>query len=934
MPRPQDEEFIRFAVAGGQLTQEQADEALAALREIEELGGSAAAPDILVNRGILAQQQADRLHQAIASSKAATKVPRELGGFELLEKLGQGGMGSVFTARQKELDRVVALKVLSPRLARNQEFVQRFLREARSAGRLNHPNIVAAIDVGESEGFYYFAMEYVDGETLADVLAREGRLPEARALAVATDVARALDHAHHKGLIHRDVKPANIMITRDGRVRVTDFGLARLAGAAAADADPERFVGTPAYAAPEQVRSEPDIDCRADIFALGVTLFQMLTGELPFQGANPMAIAAAILTEPLPPLRKLRPDLSQAAARVVEKMTAKDRAERFANPAEAIAALERAVAAPRAAVRAPSKGRPKTRAKARPAARAAPARRAAARRRQTPVGAYIGIAAAAIALLVAIIYLASSRREPPAPPGTRPGTLRPGTPPPPTPTTDAVAKALLDNLSKAVAEADQFAARNPQAYVSQMARLRKIRSQFARTQYHLPREGSALLQRVHQQLTAVEQQAQAAADGELKRRRTHAEARIKEGKFADAFRLLDTFPAELHVGAVARNLARLRDEMRRRALAAFGGIDAQGKRLIGQGSLAKAKELYLAVSGCGVPKIADRAGQALAQIDKLIAARGDEAERAARQAYPVAAKAVLDRLAARDYDSARKQLDAAIVDPKLAPLRDRLRAVQPLVRAAAEVWARVAAGLKKLKAGDTVRVAGVGGRLVRIEGGRIYIKAGAAVVARPLTDLRAGEAVAFAQSAFGPSTPQWEAKLALFLLADREYDAARSRLEAAKSKGADVAVAAALVARFSPRICPTCKDAKAVPCPECGGKGFTTIERKPCDACDGKGVFPCTKCRGAGRFACHACKGTGWAFKGIRCGTCGGRGQVKCPRCRGRGEIKCKKCKGTGELTRPIVCKHCKGQKTVPCPTCGSKGHFPPPDLAPPKAND
>jgi len=153
--------------------------------------------------------------------------PTRIGGFEILETLGKGGMGTVYKARQVSMDRLVALKVLPPRLAKNEAFVQRFVREAHSAARLNHPNIVQGIDVGEAEGCHYFAMELVDGPTVKDLLKREGRLDEKKALSIVGAVARALEHAHRQGIIHRDIKPDNIMINRDGVVKLADLGLAR-----------------------------------------------------------------------------------------------------------------------------------------------------------------------------------------------------------------------------------------------------------------------------------------------------------------------------------------------------------------------------------------------------------------------------------------------------------------------------------------------------------------------------------------------------------------------------------------------------------------------------------------------------------------------------------------------------------------------------------
>jgi len=206
--------------------------------------------------------------------------------YRLERVLGRGGMGIVYKARQKTLDRLVAIKVLAGERRNDPQFEARFSREARTLAKLSHPNIVAAIDVGESEGFYYFAMEFVDGESLKDVLIRDGKLPEKRALEITRAMASALEHAHEQNIVHRDIKPGNIMIEgSSGDPVILDFGLAR--------ADEGEFqtltrtgdvFGTPAYMSPEQVLGEARrIDRRSDIYSLGATLYECLTARRPFE---------------------------------------------------------------------------------------------------------------------------------------------------------------------------------------------------------------------------------------------------------------------------------------------------------------------------------------------------------------------------------------------------------------------------------------------------------------------------------------------------------------------------------------------------------------------------------------------------------------------------------------------------------------------------
>ncbi|HUT33615.1 MAG TPA: protein kinase [Planctomycetota bacterium] len=924
MPSPQDDEFIRFAAASGHLTEEQAQEARSALRDIEALGGTATAPDLLLKRGLLTERQAALIHQAMAASKTATRVPRELGSFELIEKIGQGGMGSVFKARQKELGRLVALKILSPRLARSSEFVESFLREARAAGRLSHPNIVAAIDVGESQGFYYFAMEYVDGETVAKLLSRGGPLPEERALRIAADVARALDHAYSKGLIHRDIKPDNIMVTADGRVRVTDFGLAKAIGQGTPDGtDDERFMGTPAYVAPEQIRSEPDIGCRADIFSLGVTLFQMLTGELPFQGANPMAIAAAVVAEPLPALRKLAPDASPATVRVVERMTAKDPSHRYATPAELVAALESAASAPRA-----------------PAARVVKVRALAARPRRSNAPTVIAVGLIlAVAVVAALAIALRPRRGGPRP--DSPGEASPHAvfpprtsvrPPPPDTSGAVAADGPMRDLLRAVERANKFEEQNPRDYVTLAARLRGVLDEFPPSRRGgLPPDGLDLLRGTEAKLKSVEARIEKALEAEFRERSARADAFLGEGKVNEALSLLDTFPNTLRTGAAVVRLEQLRGQWRRRAMALFDARDAQGKKLAADAQLDEAKALYSPYAACVVPEIAARAKEALQAIEQDYAKKLAEAKALARAAYVKEARAIFGHLDARELREARNLADAAVVSPALAPLRDESKDLQHLVRTVAEVWANAVFGVRKLKPGDKIRLGGLAGEVIEVRDDKVAMKIGNVTLAKRITDLRAADVVELALSGYGASSAATEAKLGLFLLAERDYDGARKRIAAARANGADVAREQALLARFAPHECPTCKGQASIACPDCGGKGIASVERQECDVCKGKGGGPCGYCHAKGRVRCANCNGTGRVLRGaLPCNECGGTGWAKCSKCGGDGYLTCAKCKGTGVFTIVTPCARCRGNKSVPCPTCEGKGSLPPPDLVPP----
>src|SRR5438105_1414395 len=249
------------------------------------------------------------------------------GRYELEELVGSGGMSSVFKARDTLLERRVALKVLHPHFTDDDQYVERFRREARAVASLSHPNIVTILDRGEDEGRQFIVFELVEGRTLKEVLDEEGRLPVARALEIAIQVARGLAFAHEHGLVHRDVKPQNVILNGDGRAKVTDFGIARsldVQGVTQSGA----VLGTSNYIAPEQASGQP-VDRTTDVYSLGVVLFELLTGEVPFPGESFVAVAMRHVSEPPPNVLDVRPEVPARVAHAVGRALQKDPAARF-----------------------------------------------------------------------------------------------------------------------------------------------------------------------------------------------------------------------------------------------------------------------------------------------------------------------------------------------------------------------------------------------------------------------------------------------------------------------------------------------------------------------------------------------------------------------------------------------------------------------------
>jgi len=295
--------------------------------------------DLLVDHDYVTKRQMQRLRQQAEAERSSQKIP----GYKIYAKLGAGAMATVFKAKQVSLDRLVAIKVLPRKYSDNPQFIERFYAEGRAAAQLNHPNIVQAYDVGRAGEYHFFVMEFVDGRTVYDDIIKHKRFTEREALDVIIQIAEALEHAHQKGLIHRDVKPKNLMITPEGVAKLADMGLARaISDKEAAEAESGKAFGTPYYISPEQIRGEREIGPPADIYSLGATLYHMVTGSVPFEGKNPSSVMHRHLKAALVPPDHVNPKLSAGTSEVIEMMMAKNPAKRYRNCADLLVDLRAA----------------------------------------------------------------------------------------------------------------------------------------------------------------------------------------------------------------------------------------------------------------------------------------------------------------------------------------------------------------------------------------------------------------------------------------------------------------------------------------------------------------------------------------------------------------------------------------------------------------
>ncbi|MCU0722734.1 MAG: serine/threonine protein kinase, partial [Planctomycetes bacterium] len=324
--------FEAVAVEKGLLTEEQ----LRACRKAQEEAakGGQAAPaieDVATDLGFMGLREVHAVHKAIERFLKDSRREAELkiSGYDILEKIGEGGLGTVYKARQVSMGRIIALKVLHPQWVEDEEFRKRFLLEARIVGKLSHTNLIQVFDVGKERGYYFFSMEFVDGETVDTILEREGPLPMERAIDITTQILRAIQYISRFNLVHRDIKPGNILMTSTGIAKLGDFGFVKSQSDIEKELGMEGMgLGTPDYISPEQAMGDANIDWRSDIYSLGATLYHMVTGSLPYDGSS-SAIMEKHIRARIPDPREIVATLPDALCHIIEKMMAKKPEDRY-----------------------------------------------------------------------------------------------------------------------------------------------------------------------------------------------------------------------------------------------------------------------------------------------------------------------------------------------------------------------------------------------------------------------------------------------------------------------------------------------------------------------------------------------------------------------------------------------------------------------------
>jgi eukaryotic-like serine/threonine-protein kinase len=333
--------FAQLAIENGLLTETQVEECREALAQ-EVAAGNVRRPveELVIEKGYMTAEAARALNTALerlARDEGKTE-PQKIGGYEIICTIGEGGLGTVYKARQISMGRLIALKVLHKKWLKDEEFKKRFLLEARLAGRLSHQNLIQVFDVGRQGDVLYFSMEYIDGDTVEEITDRDGAMDIDRALNICLQVLRAISYMKRFDIVHRDIKPGNIMLTKSGIAKLGDFGFVKSKFDALLAPDGE-VLGTPDYISPEQAMGTEEIDWRSDVYSLGCTLYHMLAGNPPFDGTGSTVMRKHIRAQ-LPSPREFNPDIPESVCAVLERMMAKNPDDRYQNAEELFEDLE------------------------------------------------------------------------------------------------------------------------------------------------------------------------------------------------------------------------------------------------------------------------------------------------------------------------------------------------------------------------------------------------------------------------------------------------------------------------------------------------------------------------------------------------------------------------------------------------------------------
>ncbi len=768
------EGFLQVAVEQGLLSEDAAADCRRIASVLAEIGEGKPIDEIAVQKGYLTRKQADTVRRAAESGR--------IGAYQVLERLGAGAVGAVFRARDTRNGTIVALKVLTEAARQHggDAGYQRFLRESRIATTLNHPNLTRGFEAGEIAGYTYLAMEFVPGETLEAQLARVGRLPEKVAFQVALDVLRALEHLQQFQLIHRDVKPGNVMIPPEGAAKLCDLGLTRPALTEAKELGVvEVPLGTAVYVSPEQIQRPDHIDWRADVYSLGATLYHALTGTPPFTADSPAAVAKKHLTTPPRDPREFALELSEGGVNVVLKMLQKDPRDRHASLADLADDMESVIAG-----KVPVHTLTTAPITAKVPKRTHPAHATRPRKSSAVPLVVTGVAVLAAGGAAWWSLAGKDTKPPEEPHGTAPVEPAPAPaggatdvePPPPTPAAgrtedDEAARAALNS-------ALTYGAEHPDEWDQARARFEFVAERYADT---------ASGEQAKAKIADLEARRGAAGDAEFERRSSRAASAESLGQLTVAWTTYDDFPEALATTAGGRRAA---EEQTRLAAAARKRIDdalGAARTAAGAGRFADAKKALDDASPAALGALADELATAR---ERLVSEEKNAAwQRDAQRRHFGATFAEALYLAGRgDGAGARALLVArrpelSLHEAELDALANDLQEVSRVEAAARESWNKMGAAPVQLTTAGPA-AAKVSGKAAGFADTRLVVETGPARrVQLELRDVTAGDVIDLAMRTLDPRRPQDARAALLYAFARTDPDRAAAQAESLRAAG-------------------------------------------------------------------------------------------------------------------------------------------------------
>jgi len=776
-----DSSFVELVVQNGLATREQVDECVEIVEKAIDLGAITSLADTMVGKGYLSRSDADALLIKARRSGAKTS----LAGYELLGKLGRGGMGTVYKARQVTMDRIVAVKVLRPSLSRNEVYIERFFREARAAAKLNHSNIIHAIDAGFAEGYHYLVMEFVDGPTLARRL-KDGPLSEAETLKITYQVAQALAHAQDHGIVHRDVKPENIMLTSAGVVKLADLGLAKSFEADSSITVDGKALGTPYYMSPEQARGESGLDTRSDIYSLGATLFHLVTGSVPFDGETPAIVVSKRLTEQTPSPRDIRPDISIATNRLIRRMMATDPANRYQTADELLSDIEAAMRGETLRPLQATTG----------ASAIAASRKSKAAAKPNKLGLVVGCAAGVLALAV-VVWLATRDWGPEEIP-------------------------LAQKAEKAFAAAAAYRQQHPDDLAGAIRQFDVIVKDFAGTEaaYRASRQLKQLTKQRDDEITLAR----------FKVLHERCAKLVEEDEYGAAAARVDAFEKKYTSSLATTKAAELKRDIMEKAARRYTEHVKRSDAALDKNDYAAAKAALKPIADFGLRKLREEARKKLAEIERrekeadalarwkkieaqvaqfLEAGRLDDAESALAQAKSLPGhrfagligertKAISEArlharqqqtakieaagkciaafdeqvrplLALRTYQKAKAEFEKIAAREDISPARGQIEVFRKDIARITAFWAEVKKRSAGLKRGQTLTIDGKRLKFARYRDETIRCSLGGATVGFALDKIKPKEVIGILGPKF-PETGELALQCAVFLLFDGTPD--------------------------------------------------------------------------------------------------------------------------------------------------------------------